>query len=47
MFICGQCIEPGMIFVIEPSEIADPVFLEDCIVVVVKTPSVKGDKYNV
>lgn len=47
MFICGQYIEPGTIFIIEPNEIADPVFLEDCTVVTVKAPSVKGDKYNV
>lgn len=47
MTICGETIEPGTIFTIEPFEIADPVFLEDCTVVVVKTPSVKGDKYNV
>jgi quercetin dioxygenase-like cupin family protein len=47
MTICGELIEPGTIFILEPDEIADPVFHEDCTVVVVKTPSVIGDKYVV
>jgi len=37
-------INAGDLFVFEREEIADPVFLEDCIVVVVKVPSVPGDK---
>jgi len=45
MTICGELIEPGTIFILEPDEIADPIFHEDCTVVVVKTPSVIGDKY--
>jgi len=47
MTICGELIETGTIFILEPNEIADPVFHEDCTVVVVKTPSVVGDKYVV
>lgn len=47
MTICGELIESGTIFVLNPYEIADPVFHEDCVIVVVKTPSVKGDKYVV
>jgi quercetin dioxygenase-like cupin family protein len=47
MLICGEIIEPGTIFWIEPNEVGNPVFLEDCTVVTVKTPSVIGDKYNV
>lgn len=47
MIICGQTIEAGDIFVLEPNEVADPEFLEDCKVVCIKTPSVKGDKYEV
>lgn len=43
--IQGQIFEAGDIFVLEPNEIADPTFLEDCCLVVVKTPSVIGDKY--
>lgn len=35
----------GDIFVVEPGERADPIFLEDCELVVVKVPSVAGDKY--
>lgn len=47
MYIQGTYIEPGTIFILEPNEIGDPIFLEDCTVVTVKTPSVIGDKYNV
>lgn len=47
MLIRDTIIEPGTIFVLEPNEVADPKFLEDCTVVTVKTPSVMGDKYNV
>lgn len=45
MKIADQVIESGQVFVLEPYEVADPVFLEDCLVVVVKTPSVVQDKY--
>ena len=37
----------GDIFVIEPNEIADPTFLEDSEVIVVKLPSNASDKYNI
>lgn len=47
MIIRGQIINPGDIFVLAPNDIADPEFLEDCLIVCVKTPSVKGDKYEV
>lgn len=47
MTICGDLISPGTIFVLEPNEIADPVFHEDCQVLCVKVPSIKGDKYEV
>tara|TARA_R110000822_G_scaffold13216_1_gene47072 strand:- start:2292 stop:2615 length:324 start_codon:yes stop_codon:yes gene_type:complete len=47
MIIAGETLSSGDIFVIAPNEIADPEFLEDCTVVVVKTPSVIGDKYEV
>lgn len=40
-------ILPGMIFMIERGEVAKPVFLEDCSLIVVKSPSVIGDKYAV
>jgi quercetin dioxygenase-like cupin family protein len=47
MTIQGELIEPGDIFIFEPNEVADPKFHEDCTVLCVKTPSVKGDKYEV
>ncbi len=37
----------GDIFVIEPNEVATPMFIEDCEIVCVKVPSVPGDKYVV
>lgn len=46
MIIKETTIVPGTIFILEPNEIADPVFLEDCIVMCVKVPSVPGDKYE-
>ena len=33
------------IFILEPTEIADPIFLTDCKLIVVKTPSLPHDKY--
>lgn len=47
MQIQNTIIEPGTVFMLEPYEVGDPIFLEDCTVVTVKTPSVIGDKYNV
>ncbi len=47
MFVCGQEINPWDIFVFEPNEVADPIFLEDCRVLCVKVPSVPGDKYEI
>lgn len=41
----GQILNAGDVFVMEPYEVADPEFLSDCEVVVVKTPSTPGDKY--
>ena len=34
----------GDIFVIKPFEIADPIFLEDCTIMCIKTPCKVGDK---
>lgn len=42
----GKIFGPGDIFILKPGEIADPVFLTTCEMIVVKTPSVKGDKYE-
>lgn len=47
MTIQGEEFRPGDVFIMEPGETADPEFLEDCELIVVKTPSVPGDKYEV
>ena len=46
MIIQGMNLFPGDIFVLHPHEIADPVFLEDCELIVIKVPSIVGDKYE-
>lgn len=38
-------LQEGDIFLIEPNEVSVPEFLTDCELIVVKTPSIKGDKY--
>jgi quercetin dioxygenase-like cupin family protein len=47
MRMCGIELVAGDIFVVDPNEISDPIFHEDCQIVCVKTPSVPGDKYIV
>jgi hypothetical protein len=47
MIIQGKQLNKGDIFIIYPNEIADPVFLEDCDLIVVKTPSILNDKYEI
>jgi hypothetical protein len=47
MTIQNTLLVAGDIFVLEPGEIADPVFHKDCTIVCIKTPSLKGDKYIV
>ena len=47
MIIQDKELNAGDIFIIPPYEIADPIFLEDCSVLVVKVPSIIGDKYEV
>lgn len=47
MSICSTDLDEGSIFVIEPEEIADPVFHEDCHIVCVKVPGELNDKYIV
>ena len=47
MNVNGEPIAVGDIFVIYPNEKSKPDFLEDCLVLCVKTPSVIGDKYIV
>jgi quercetin dioxygenase-like cupin family protein len=43
MTIQNQELITGDIFILEPLELTDPIFLEDCEIVCVKTPS-KADK---
>lgn len=43
MTLQNKELTSGDIFILEPWEIADPVFLEDCEMICVKTPS-KNDK---
>lgn len=47
MVIQGKELVQGDIFILEPYEIADPIFTEDCTVLIIKTPSAPGDKYVV
>lgn len=47
MTINGTMLTRGDVFVLEPYEVAVPEFLEDCELIVVKTASVVGDKYEV
>lgn len=47
MIIQERELNSGDVFVFEKGEIADPVFLEDCTVVVVKVPSIPSDKFEV
>jgi len=45
MTIQDKELNEGDIFILNPYEIADPIFLEDCTVLIIKTPSIPGDKY--
>lgn len=47
MNVCNTELVAGDTFVIEPYEVADPVFHEDCTIVCVKIPSNTKDKYKV
>ena len=47
MTIQGNLLNSGDLFVIEKGEVADPIFHEDCELVVVKVPSLPKDKYLV
>ena len=43
MTIQNTTFEAGDVFILEPYDVADPDFLEDCELIVVKVPYVKGD----
>ena len=44
MTIQGRKMVAGDIFILEPMEIADPEFLEDCQIVCLKLPNMTNDK---
>ena len=44
--INDEIFDAGEDFLIEPTEIIDPVFLEDSEAIVIKTPSDVNDKYT-
>lgn len=46
LFASGKELKGGDIFIYEPSEISDVEFLEDTDLIVIKMPSVPGDKYE-
>lgn len=45
MNIQNKELNKGDIFILHPFEIADPIFIEDCTVLIIKTPSIPGDKF--
>lgn len=45
MIINEQELNEGDLFIIEPYEVSEPTFLTDVSLVVVRIPSIKGDKY--
>lgn len=47
MTMCSIDLNAGDTFIVEPFEISDPVFHEDCVVVCIKVPSIPSDKYLV
>jgi mannose-6-phosphate isomerase-like protein (cupin superfamily) len=47
MKIQGKEFKPGDIFVLEPYEIADPEFLEDCEIICIKAPNITNDKIDI
>lgn len=47
MRLNGELFGEGEIFVVEPGEVAEPEFLADCHLVVVKVPSLPDDKFVV
>lgn len=44
MIMQNKILEAGDIFVVEPYEISDPKFIEECHIVCVKTPGITMDK---
>jgi quercetin dioxygenase-like cupin family protein len=47
MVVQGKELNSGDVFVFDKGEVADPIFLEDCTLIVVKVPSIPSDKFEV
>jgi quercetin dioxygenase-like cupin family protein len=47
MTVQGKVLNSGDVFAFQKGEVADPVFHEDCTLVVVKVPSIPSDKFEV
>ena len=47
MRIQGHEFSSGDIFILEPYDIADPEFLEDCQIICIKAPNITNDKIDV
>jgi quercetin dioxygenase-like cupin family protein len=47
MIIQGRELNSGDVFVFDKGEVADPIFLEDCKLVVIKVPSIPSDKFEI
>lgn len=47
MIANGKELNTGDVFIFEKGEIANPIFLEDCKLVIIKTPSSTSDKYEI
>ena len=47
MLVQEKELNSGDVFVFQKGEIADPIFIEDCTLVVVKVPSIPSDKFEV
>ena len=47
MTVNGNLIKAGEIFILEKNEKCKPIFLQDCMVLCVKVPSIPEDKYEV
>ena len=47
MIIADRTLNSGNIFIIQPNEISEPIFVEDCTILCIKVPSAPGDKYLV
>lgn len=45
MRVCDVDLVSGDTFIIEPMEVAAPIFYEDCTILCVKIPSITTDKY--